>query len=790
MRSSATLTYCDIRYSQAKAIHRLAYESYVLFCAQNLLNGMKSNLRGKPWKIYDQSGMTENVRYDFKGNLLETKRQFSQEYKQTIDWETNPAMENEEFVSATEYDALNRATSIRTPRNSGEIMPEYDEGGLLKTVKAKLRNAAQATEFVKDIAYNPKGQRERITYGNGATTKYEYDEKTFRLTNLLTTRNNGTDKLQDLNYSYDQMGNITGIIDNAQQTIFFSGQVVNPSQEFEYDALYRLVKATGREHASINADSEPETEGYNQAQLSPEDGSAMRLYQRQWQYDNVGNILQLIHQANNNNWTRNYNYATANNRLLSTEVGNVDVNYTYNPHGSMTTMPHLQNMEWNFAEQLNRITRGTTEAYYNYDASGQRMRKVVEKNNGSIIETRLYFGWFEIFRKKSGNTIELERETLHIMDNFEDREPEENETKKGKEATGLENNTQRITNNKKRVAIVETKIYENGSQVANPVSVQRYQLSNNIESATLEIDENASIISYEEYYPYGDTSYQAGRNASEVSQKRYRYTGKEKDEESGLYYHGARYYACWLVRWTAADPVGLAAGVNLYMYCGGNPVNFIDTSGLTEEKVDGGLNVLILVGISGGQGRNFEIAAETFRNEHPGDNVEIVLAQDTMDIFEDVSDEERNVNPPISMLLSRISNTFGDDGIDKFVYFGHSYEDGLSVFSGERERISDRWLNEKHINSEEIIFNEGAEIFLMGCKAGARDNPVAQKIANNTGTTVFAFTSPTLGTANPNRINIRDRVTEKELSVKFSHTTKKIYYFGQDGKGLKKFNKQ
>ena len=32
----------------------------------------------------------------------------------------------------------------------------------------------------------------------------------------------------------------------------------------------------------------------------------------------------------------------------------------------------------------------------------------------------------------------------------------------------------------------------------------------------------------EAYYPYGDTSYRAGRNASEVSRKRYRYTGKEK----------------------------------------------------------------------------------------------------------------------------------------------------------------------------------------------------------------------------------------------------------------------
>jgi RHS repeat-associated protein len=494
------------------------------------------------------------MRFDFKGNLLESKKKFTTEYKNTIDWSTNPALENEEFVSETQYDALNRATNIFTPNNGNvrsEIIPAYDEGGLLKGVKAKLRGAVQETDFVTGIAYNPKGQRERIRYGNGATTKYTYDDKNFRLTRLLTTRENGTENLQDLNYVYDQMGNITQITDNAQQTIFFSGTAVNPSQTFEYDALYRLVKATGREHNSIGADSEPETEGYNPAQISPEDGSAMRNYVREWEYDKVGNILNLIHQANSNSWTRSYSYAADSNRLNSTEISNSIVSYTYNQHGSMASMPHLQNMDWDFAERLSHITKGSgsgaIDAYYNYDGSGQRTRKVVEK--GNTIEERLYLGGFEIFRKHINGTIDTERETLHIMDDT------------------------------KRIALVETLTADNGVQIANPTLVQRYQLSNNIESATLELDESAQIISYEEYYPYGDTSYQAGKSIGEVSQKRYRYTGKEKDEESGLYYMLARYYSGWLGRWTASDPAGLVDGPNLYAYCRGNPVILMDRDG-------------------------------------------------------------------------------------------------------------------------------------------------------------------------------------------------------------------
>jgi RHS repeat-associated protein len=134
----------------------------------------------------------------------------------------------------------------------------------------------------------------------------------------------------------------------------------------------------------------------------------------------------------------------------------------------------------------------------------------------------------------------------------------------------------------KRIALVETLTVDNGT-AANSVT-QRYQLSNNIESATLELNELAEIISYEEYYPYGDTSYQAGKSAAEVGLKRYRYTGKEKDEESGLYYMLARYYSGWLGRWTASDPAGLVDGPNLYMYCRGNPVGLVDPEGMSSEE--------------------------------------------------------------------------------------------------------------------------------------------------------------------------------------------------------------
>nr|WP_232072720.1 RHS repeat-associated core domain-containing protein [Phytohabitans flavus] len=113
--------------------------------------------------------------------------------------------------------------------------------------------------------------------------------------------------------------------------------------------------------------------------------------------------------------------------------------------------------------------------------------------------------------------------------------------------------------------------------------VTRFQYTNRLGSAVLELDAQAQVVSYEEYHPYGSTAYQAVRAQTEAP-KRYRYTGKERDGETGLYYHGARYYAPWLARWTAPDPAGLVDGPNLYAYARGNPVGLSDPTG--HQAVD------------------------------------------------------------------------------------------------------------------------------------------------------------------------------------------------------------
>jgi len=559
------------------------------------------NLRGKLYKHYDTAGLVTSMgrnpvtgkdeAFDFKGNPIRSTRQLANNYKATPNWSEEPELEAEIFVSSTRYDALNRPIQLIAPHSSqagiklNVIGPGYNEAGLLERMDvwleqqgepAALLDVNTATRhIVTNINYNAKGQRELIAYGNGVTTQYEYDEFTFRLKHLQTQR--GGEALQNLCYNYDPVGNITQIRDDAQDTVFHSNNCVKPSAEYRYDALYRLIAANGREHKG----GDQQTDWDNSKHIVPtipNDCQALRNYVETYRYDTVGNILQMLHHPGRNLdqpgqaiWNRCYQYAVDSNRLLATRLpGESDdlddytttpgygAKYTYDAHGNMTSMPHLPAMEWDFKDQLSSSRRQVVNdtlppdkvsetTYYVYDAGGQRVRKVTETQSGKPKHERIYLSGFEVYRKYNGNrqTVMLERETLHVM------------------------------GDKQRVALIERRT--RGDDPAPPQLV-RYQLGNHLGSASLELSDEAQVISYEEYHPYGTTAYQAARNNTD-SPKRYRYTGMERDEETGFSYHGARNYAPWLGKWVSCDPKGLLDGLNIYVYGRNNPIIMVDLAG-------------------------------------------------------------------------------------------------------------------------------------------------------------------------------------------------------------------
>src|SRR5262249_26097219 len=139
-------------------------------------------------------------------------------------------------------------------------------------------------------------------------------------------------------------------------------------------------------------------------------------------------------------------------------------------------------------------------------------KKVVRKQGGAT-ETTVYVG--AIFEHQRDSASGVETDTVHVLDN------------------------------RARVATVRA-----GPPMPGDASpAVKYVFADHLGSSNVVIDDAGAWVNREEYLPYGETSF------GSFAKKRYRFTGCERDAESGFSHHGARSYAVWLARWTSPDPL-------------------------------------------------------------------------------------------------------------------------------------------------------------------------------------------------------------------------------------------
>ncbi len=532
--------------------------------AADRASNQAANRLGKQFRQWDEAGVVKIEGYDFKGNLLEKTRQVvsdqallktfngpPQDWKVEafrVDWATTAGviLDPNTYATTMSYDALNRIKVLTYPEDvehaRRQLKPHYNRAGALE------RMSLDGDTFVKRIVYDAKGQRVLIAYGNGIMTRYAYDPHTFQLRNLRTERfsqpealvcRHAGGPLQLLAYDYDLAGNILAISDRTPESGIKDTLLGLDAldRKFTYDAMSRLLTATGRECDCPSDDPWDDT-------LRGTDPTKTRSYTEHYLYDLAGNIKQLIHLANGGDFTRTFDLVAGNNRLGKLNIGVIGFDYHYDANGNMTGETTSRHFEWDYADRM-RVYRTQTNAsepsvhaHYLYDAGGQRVKKLVRKQGGQIEVTVYIDGAFEYQRIVHAGLVE-ENNTLHVMDD------------------------------QNRIALVRV-----GNPFTNDTTpAVKYCLADHLGSSNVVINGLADEVNREEFTPYGETSF------GSFARKRFRFTGKEKDEESGLNYHGARYYAPWLGRWTSCDPAGIVDGLCLYRYAQCNPLLLVDQSG-------------------------------------------------------------------------------------------------------------------------------------------------------------------------------------------------------------------
>lgn len=425
----------------------------------------------------------------------------------------------------------------------------YTVAGELRNTRLTLAGEIQTERtLVSDLHYNAAGQIETETAGNGVITRHRYDPADGRLIGLSAHKANGT-PLQDLHYSYDAAGNVLSIEDAAQPIRYFNNQRIEPVKTYRYDTLDQLIEARGFE-AKTGHDSPAQPD-------LPLDPNQIANYTQTYHYDAGGNLLNLVHvgaQPHGRTLTR----TKYSNRCLPERNGRppteAELAAGFDANGNLRELQAGQALEWDLRNQLTvvrPVVREEAEDDYErylYDGGGQRVGKIRanQTNARTLISEVRYLPGVEIH--SHGGTGEI----LHVIT-----------------ASAGSNSVQ-----------VLHWVAQKPDDIAN--DQVRYGLNDHLQSSTIELDQNADLISQEWYYPYGGTACFAARSATEAKYKTVRYSGKERDA-TGLYYYGFRYYAPWLQRWINPDPAGAIDGLNFYRMVRNNPVALYDSNGLSPH---------------------------------------------------------------------------------------------------------------------------------------------------------------------------------------------------------------
>jgi len=582
----------------------------------------KENRVGKIMLQEDATGAQE-FSYDRLGNIEKVVR--------TV---VIPNQAIATYITKWKYDSWNRLEEMTYPDNE-KVSYSYNTAGLLESVKGAK---AYTYNYVNKLGYDKFEQRIYMKYCNGAETSYNYDPLRRRLANLAVNSTKQGKQIMNNAYSYDKVDNVLSVVNTAPAPA--TGMGGQMSHEYNYDGLYRLMSASGTYTGSgsktagyslsmaydnlYNIISKKQNVQQNGIQF---DGVLKAGYDLSYNYAN--NPFQISTLGDNS--YRTEGEETANDVIKRSHACEYDLNGNLlyvntsreKQDGQSEDKANEKKMVWDEENRLKSIYMNGFISGYWYDASGERVIKTGGDDEGIFVndvfsgartETTnftAYINPYLVVSRGGSYTKHIYIGSQRIVSKLGDLDSYGSDPRRieyaGANVDGAsvdynakyKASQQQIKDNYVVFKVpyygTDNNDYVNGIGFCcndspnkssafragmandNPELFQYYYHSDHLGSTSLITDLDGNVVQHVEYVPYGEVFIEERNNTWNTP---YLFNAKELDEETGLYYYGARYYDPRVSVWYGVDKDWEKyQGISVYCFTALNPVRFIDPDG-------------------------------------------------------------------------------------------------------------------------------------------------------------------------------------------------------------------
>ena len=544
------------------------------------------------------------------------------------------------YVYGATYDSWNRVQTMTYP--DGEVVTyHYNAAGQVESMTSNKQG--RQSVIVDRIGYDKEGHTVYTKLGNGTETTYTYDKQRERLQVMNLTADGQTVMENRYRYdAVDNILGITNAANPTSLTKLNKAKLGGRSSHtYEYDELNRLIHANGKaKRASYDmvmsfgrmsepltkvqkVDSTTTAKSYDFAykyEDSNHPTAPTQIGHDHYTYDANGNPTLVTNDSAN---TTREMYWDEDNRLMVLSDNGKTSRYTYNAAGEriMKSYGTMEGVYINGAPQ--GITFHETDNFTLYPASIISINKNRFTKHYFIgdkrIASRIGTGLFNNVYGRNGsyvtagqqdyaermNQIQTQKEAYYKKVGVAPGVPTEKGAYGDPENTGVGYNAvlTELGNHDVPQGWIQTPRPNttpntnpgppvSWNDPSNPDDPQAgygyipndttkeetfFYHSDHLGSTSYITDDHANITQYDAYLPYGELLVDEHSSSEELP---YKFNGKQFDEETGLYYYGARYMNPVTSLWYGVDPK-CYKNIHLgsYVYCSSNPIVRIDPNG-------------------------------------------------------------------------------------------------------------------------------------------------------------------------------------------------------------------